>query len=78
MRGKTAQATILIKTIRPAWSREMEVRTWMKGNELAMILIQLPVKDKGIVFLKRGKEVWNWMPAGPFISSYFAVSFHLK
>lgn len=63
MRGNTSQATILIKTIRPAWNREMEVRTWMKGNELAMVLIQLPVKDKGIVFLKRGKEVWNWMPS---------------
>lgn len=63
MRGNTSQATIFIKTIRPAWSREMQVRTWMKGNELAMILVQLPVKDKGIVFLKRGKEVWNWMPA---------------
>lgn len=63
MRGSTSQATIQIKTIRPAWSREMEVRTWMKGNDLAMIYIQLPVKDKGIVFLKRGKEVWNWMPA---------------
>lgn len=63
MRGNTSQATIVIKTIRPAWSREMEVRTWMKGSELAMILIQLPVKDKGIVFLKRGREVWNWMPS---------------
>lgn len=63
MRGSTSQATILIRTIRPAWSREMEVRTWMKGNDLAMILIQSPAKDKGIVFLKRKKEVWNWVPA---------------
>lgn len=63
MRGSTSLATIQIKTIRPTWSREMEVRTWMKGNDLAIILIQLPVKDKGIVFLKRGREVWNWMPA---------------
>jgi len=35
----------------------------MKGTDLAMILVQSPVKDKGIVFLKRKKEVWNWMPA---------------
>lgn len=63
MRGNTSQAIILVKTIRATWSREMEVHTWMKGNELAMILIQSPVKDKGIVFLKRRKEVWNWLPA---------------
>jgi outer membrane lipoprotein-sorting protein len=62
MRGKTSQATITIKTIRPSWSREMTVKTWMKGNDLAMIMIQSPAKDKGIVFLKRKKEVWNWMP----------------
>ena len=62
MRGNTSQATITIKTIRPTWSREMTVKTWMKGTDLAMILVQSPAKDKGIVFLKRKKEVWNWMP----------------
>jgi len=63
MRGSTMQAEMIIKTIRPAWSREMQCKTWMKGNNLAMILIQSPAKDKGIAFLKRKKEVWNWMPA---------------
>lgn len=62
MRGNTSQAVITIKTIRPSWSREMTVKTWMKGTELAMILVQSPAKDKGIVFLKRKKEVWNWVP----------------
>lgn len=62
MRGNTSQAIITIKTIRPSWSRTMTVKTWMKGTDLAMILIQSPAKDKGIVFLKRKKEVWNWMP----------------
>lgn len=63
MRGSTSQAEIVIKTIRPSWSREMTVRTWIKGTNLAMILVQSPAKDKGIVFLKRKKEVWNWMPS---------------
>lgn len=63
MRGNTSQAVITIQTVRPTWSREMTVRTWMKGTDLAMILIQSPAKDKGIVFLKRKKEVWNWMPS---------------
>lgn len=63
MRGATMQAEMIIKTIRPTWTREMQCRTWMKGNNLAMILIQSPAKDKGISFLKRKKEVWNWMPS---------------
>lgn len=62
MRGQTSQAEMTIQTTRPTWSREMTVRTWMKGNEYAMILIQSPVKDRGTVFLKRKKEVWNWLP----------------
>ncbi|SHL09754.1 outer membrane lipoprotein-sorting protein [Chitinophaga jiangningensis] len=63
MRGKTSLAEIVIQTVRPAWSREMSIKTWMKGSDLAMILIKLPVKDKGIVFLKRKLEVWNWTPS---------------
>ena len=63
MRGSTMQAEISIKTIRPTWSREMQCKIWMKGNQLSMIMITSPAKDKGIVFLKKKKEVWNWIPA---------------
>ena len=63
MRGATSQAELTIKTIRPSWTRSMDVKVWVKGNDYSMILIQSPAKDKGIVFLKRKKEVWNWMPA---------------
>lgn len=62
-RGNTSQVEMTIRTVRPTWSREMSVKAWMKGADLAMILIQAPAKDKGIVFLKRKKEVWNWMPS---------------
>ena len=63
MRGSTMQAEMIIKTSRPTWAREMHCKTWTKGNKLAMILITSPAKDKGISFLKRKKEVWNWMPS---------------
>lgn len=62
MRGKTSQGELIIRTTRPSWSREMRIRSWMKGNDFALLLVQSPQKDKGIVFLKRKKEVWNWMP----------------
>ena len=63
MRGNTSVMELTIKTIRPKWSRVMEVKAWTKGNDYAMILIQSPAKEKGIVFLRRKKEVWNWVPA---------------
>ena len=62
MRGKTSLGELTIITTRPTWSREMDVKTWIKGSAYSMILIQSPPRDKGIVFLKRKKEVWNWMP----------------
>ncbi len=63
MRGKTSQAAITIKIIRPTWSREMNMKAWSKGDDYSMILITSPAKEKGTVFLKRIKEVWNWIPS---------------
>jgi len=62
MRGNTLQAEMIIRTIRPSWTREMTVKAWTKGSQYSMILIKSPRKDEGIAFLKRQKEVWNWMP----------------
>ncbi len=63
MRGETSQANITIKIIRPTWSREMNMKTWSKGDDYSMILITNPAREKGTVFLKRIKEVWNWVPS---------------
>ncbi|MBK9636806.1 MAG: outer membrane lipoprotein-sorting protein [Bacteroidetes bacterium] len=63
LRGNTSQVELTITTVRPNWTRSMEVKAWMKGNDLSMILIQSPAKDRGIAFLKRKKEVWNWIPS---------------
>jgi len=63
LRGTTAITEMSIKIVRPTWSREMTMKSWSKGDKLAMVLITSPVKEKGIVFLKRDKEIWNWMPS---------------
>ncbi|HEY4628235.1 MAG TPA: outer membrane lipoprotein-sorting protein [Flavobacterium sp.] len=62
-RGKTSIANITIQTIRPTWSREISVKGWTKGNDLTLILVLAPAKEKGVVYLKRKKEVWNWIPS---------------
>ena len=58
MRGATMQAELVIRTVRPSWTREMSVKTWAKGTQFTLILITAPQKDAGISFLKRKKEVW--------------------
>lgn len=62
-RGNTSQAEVSIQIIRPTWSRDLTMRMWAKGTDYSMILVLSPAKDKGTVFLKRGKEVWNWIPS---------------
>lgn len=63
MRGKTSIAEMTITTIRPKWTRSMDLKAWTKGKDLALILVKSPAKDKGTAFLKRKKEVWNWLPS---------------
>ena len=62
-KGNTSIANITIQTIRPTWTREMTVKAWTKGNDLSFIYILAPAKEKGVVYLKRNKEVWNWIPS---------------
>lgn len=62
MRGNSMEAEMTIRTIRTNWSREMKCKIFLKGNDLSMVLIESPAKDKGISFLKRKKELWNWIP----------------
>lgn len=61
-RGNSSVAQMTITTVRPKWTRSMRLKVWSKGTEYALLLIQSPAKDKGVAYLKRKKEVWNWLP----------------
>lgn len=62
-RGDTNYSEMTIAIVRPNWTREMEIKTWSKGMEYSLILITDPARDKGTAFLKRQKEIWNWLPS---------------
>ena len=63
IRGETSQTEMVISIIRPSWTRDIAVKTWSKGTDYSFILIQSPARDKGTVFLKRKREIWNWVPS---------------
>ena len=63
VRGASSQSEIKMTIVRPSWEREMEMKSWSMGDELAIILVTAPDRDKGIAFLKRDKELWNWQPS---------------
>ena len=62
-RGKSSKSTITMKIIRPGWSREIRMKAWSKGDKYSLIKILAPARDKGVAYLKVGKEIWNWQPS---------------
>jgi hypothetical protein len=62
-RGESSRSILSMKIIRPEWSRELSMKTWSKGDSFSLVLITSPARDKGCAFLKRGREMWNWVPS---------------
>jgi len=63
LRGESSKAELTMRIIRPDWSRELSIKAWNKGDDYSLILITAPPRDKGTAFLKRGSEVWQWIPS---------------
>ena len=61
--GETLYSEVTMQIIRPTWQREIGIKSWVKGDQFSLILITSPAKDKGQAYLKRGKEMWNWLPS---------------
>ncbi len=61
-RGTSSEGEMTMIIERPTWSREVTMKNWSLGNEYSLIYITAPAKEKGQVFLKREKEMWNWVP----------------
>jgi len=62
MRGESSYSEMKMTTVRPRYTREVTMKTWAKGENLSLILITGPARDKGTAYLKRGKEIWNYVP----------------
>ncbi|MCZ6694379.1 MAG: outer membrane lipoprotein-sorting protein [Bacteroidetes bacterium] len=63
MQGNSSRSEMVMKIVRPDWSREVTMKGWALGREYSLILITAPARDKGTAFLKRDKEIWNWQPS---------------
>lgn len=61
-RGKTSQGAMTLTIVRPDWTRSISFKSWSKSSEYSLIYITAPAKEKGQVFLKRHKDMWNWVP----------------
>jgi hypothetical protein len=62
-RGESSYSEMTMTIVRPTWERSISMKAWTKGTHLSLIKITAPAKDKGTGFLKRDKELWNWLPS---------------
>lgn len=47
---------------KPRRERTLEMKSWTRGEEKALIVIQSPAREKGTATLKVDKNLWNYLP----------------
>jgi len=60
---KSSYTEMVITVVRPKWSKEMKMKGWSIGEDYFVSVVTAPAKEKGVVFLKRENEVWNYLPS---------------
>lgn len=61
-RGESSYAEMSMTIERPRYSRDVSIRSWSLGEDFSLIQITAPARDEGTSFLKRGNEIWNFVP----------------
>ena len=59
-RGDYVTQEMTMTIVRPSWQRSISMKSWGRGLDYSMVYITAPAKEKGQVFMKRQKEMWNW------------------
>ncbi len=62
MRGEASYNEITMEVIRPRYTRKVSMRSWALGEDYSLLYITAPSRDEGTAFLKRGNEIWNYVP----------------
>ncbi len=62
MRGDASYSEMTMETVRPRYTREISMKSWALGDDYSLIYVTAPARDEGTAFLKRGNEIWNYVP----------------
>lgn len=63
MQGESSISSMTMTIRRPTWERTVGFKNWAKGRDLALTLVTEPAREKGQTFLKRGNDMWNYVPS---------------
>ncbi len=56
------KSQVVITITKPRRTRTLCMRSWSKGDDKALIVIDAPARDAGTATLKVGKNLWNYLP----------------
>lgn len=60
--GETSQATMTMAVKTQRYQREMQLEAWSLGKDYSLVVIERPIKDRGIATLKVEENIWNYLP----------------
>lgn len=63
LRGEESYCRLTMTITRPTWSRTVTMEAWTQGTENSFIRVLSPPKEKGVTFLKKGREAWQYVPS---------------
>tara|TARA_B100000427_G_scaffold98455_1_gene80972 strand:- start:1812 stop:2594 length:783 start_codon:yes stop_codon:yes gene_type:complete len=62
LRSNSSMMDMTMKIVTPKWQRTIKCSIWSKGYDYSFIKIHYPRRDRGITFLKREKQMWQYIP----------------
>jgi len=62
IRGRSTQALMTMKIVRPEYTRKLKLRSWTLGNHKALVEILDPRKEEGVASLRVRGNMWNYLP----------------
>ncbi|KTG17014.1 MULTISPECIES: outer membrane lipoprotein-sorting protein [unclassified Guyparkeria] len=60
--GETSHAIMTMTVETQRYQREMQLEAWSLGKDYSLVVIERPIKDRGIATLKVEENIWNYLP----------------
>jgi outer membrane lipoprotein-sorting protein len=61
-RSESSISLMTLIVTKPRNKRTLSMKTWTKGEEKALVVIQSPPREKGTATLKIDRNLWNYLP----------------
>lgn len=62
-RGEASISTMRLEIHTEDWDRTLRLKSWTRGEEMSLIRVLEPEKEKGITTLKVKNDLYNYLPA---------------